>query len=435
MKRIIIYLFAVLLTASCDNFLDVQPKGVAIPNSVDEFDKLLNTFRVRFSDFEYSSPDIKVLDENKGEMTLEQVNAYVWNPVFTDEKSNTAYDGGYADINTANVIISGMKDVELHSGNQTLGNHVLGQAYAQRALTYFLLVNAFAPQYNEAKASEDKSIPLITQSDITQGSPLATVQQVYDTIVADLKKAELLVNENPKAYLNYRASLPAVHALMAKVYMQMNRYDDALTYAKMAYEGEDFLYDYNQSGPFPWQLEKHEEQIWARYGFAYYRDYVMSEEFMDMVDQDNDMRFKKFYVDKDRYWNPLGGWRPDYGLVTSNGISTGDIYLMYAECLARSGEASKTTCLEVLNKFRQNRYTDETYEIAGSTDLNDILEIILKERRLEKPGCLSTIFDRNRYYVEGRNIEAITRTFDGESYTLDGPFNYDIPLTVQPYVE
>ena len=102
---------------------------------------------------------------------------------------------------------------------------LLGEAYFMRAFYYFQLVRVFG------------GVPLvdfvIDSSDRWQ-QPRATVEQVYEHIIADLKQAESLLwnkSKYPATDLG-RATRGAAQAMLCKVYLYMKDYDNAYQWGK-----------------------------------------------------------------------------------------------------------------------------------------------------------------------------------------------------------
>ena len=91
----------------------------------------------------------------------------------------------------------------------------IGQAYYWRAYSYFYFVMAWG------------EVPMVVKDEINYNMPLATVPEIYELIVSDLKKAETMVPANytkePYARngVNIAVSQGAVKATLAYVYMAM----------------------------------------------------------------------------------------------------------------------------------------------------------------------------------------------------------------------
>lgn len=103
-----------------------------------------------------------------------------------------------------------------------------GEAYAIRALTYFNLVKTFARPYTDNPAGP--GVPIVLDFDINGTPARATVEQVYELILADLDQAYSLMK--PAASTTSRFSKYAARALAAEV--QLNK-GTAASY-KLAYD-------------------------------------------------------------------------------------------------------------------------------------------------------------------------------------------------------
>lgn len=103
---------------------------------------------------------------------------------------------------------------------------VKAQAYAIRALLYFKLVNIFAQPYT--LDSTGMGVPLVLHYDVTAEPGRSSVAAVYKQIVSDLQTA--LVSA-PDYVNSVFLSKYAIEALLARAYMYMGDYNDALNSA------------------------------------------------------------------------------------------------------------------------------------------------------------------------------------------------------------
>lgn len=106
-----------------------------------------------------------------------------------------------------------------------------GESYYLRALSYFYLVNEFAQPYSN-NPTQNPGLPLKLDNNPDRMSlpqSRATVSEVYDRIVSDLKDAikymTLPQGVSPKN--NNFASKEAAEALLARVYLYMENWEDA----------------------------------------------------------------------------------------------------------------------------------------------------------------------------------------------------------------
>lgn len=113
--------------------------------------------------------------------------------------------------------------------------YVLGQAYAVRAYSYFMLAQYFSRTY---KGHENEPcVPIYTTptSAGTKGQPRSTVQQVYDVINADIAKSVDYLNrsqntslEKDKSFITY----PVALGLQARIALTQEDWATAATAAE-----------------------------------------------------------------------------------------------------------------------------------------------------------------------------------------------------------
>lgn len=141
----------------------------------------------------------------------------------TDNLKNieTLWWVGYKIIYTANTVIETLEKTP-EADRLPATNQLLGEAYFLRGMVHFHLVNLFACQY--VLGRDNKGIPLRTSTNTSETSR-ASVGEVYDQIVKDLRKAADLMDAprhtdgkkiNP-AYATKNTAL----GLLSRVYLYM----------------------------------------------------------------------------------------------------------------------------------------------------------------------------------------------------------------------
>lgn len=102
-----------------------------------------------------------------------------------------------------------------------------------RAFYYFNLVNLWGEPYNYNKKA--LGVPLKTTSAMeAMELPRNTVEEVYNLILEDLNQAESAYEALPEGMQfrrDYRTSLPMVQLLKSRVFLYMENWKDAATYA------------------------------------------------------------------------------------------------------------------------------------------------------------------------------------------------------------
>ena len=106
----------------------------------------------------------------------------------------------YTWISNANYILSAE---ETMAGTEAEVNYVIGQAYAIRAYSYFMLAQSFARTYKGHES--EPCCPIYTEPTVagTEGKPRSTVQEVYDLIVGDINKAVELLNGTTRKHISH----------------------------------------------------------------------------------------------------------------------------------------------------------------------------------------------------------------------------------------
>lgn len=115
--------------------------------------------------------------------------------------------------------------------------YVLGQAYSIRAYSYWMLAQCFARTYKGHES--EPCVPLYTEptSADTKGQPRATVQQVYDQIVADITKGVDYLEKSQNTSLNKDKSYvtyPVALGIQARIALTMEDWNTAAKAAEAA---------------------------------------------------------------------------------------------------------------------------------------------------------------------------------------------------------
>ena len=138
----------------------------------------------------------------------------------------------YELINNANAILDHQTTA---SGDSTEIENIMGQAYAVRAFSYFMLIQSFQQTYIGHESSP--GVPVYTTATTSSSGykGRGTVQETYDRITADLTQALYLlkkcgISQEHISHLDYYAT----SLLQARVALVMNDRQTALTAANNA---------------------------------------------------------------------------------------------------------------------------------------------------------------------------------------------------------
>lgn len=160
------------------------------------------------------SDDLDFYDTNTD---IEQFNKHTILP------SNTFLSGlwntSYAEIYAINALIDGVNNSSAIKVEDR--NRLLGEAMFLRAFIHFYLVNMFG------------DIPYVTSTNYEANTVVSKVSQaqVWESITADLLKAENILPETYPSTQRVRVNKSVVKAMLARVYLYTQDYSNAESYA------------------------------------------------------------------------------------------------------------------------------------------------------------------------------------------------------------
>lgn len=449
MKRInILFISALVITVlGCDGILDVQEKGKVIPQTVSDYDEMLNDhnkFSLSSVNAFYLSDEIKIYADEVSRIPWGSelyVNGFLWKDHIYDDpnRNDRDWNNFYSQIYIYNTVLANIDEAE--GEDDILRKETKGEALAQRAYAYFMLVNLYGKHYDESTYETDLGVPLHTAPDINAQKTRASVKEIYELIEGDLlQAAELLPEETD---YSYHPSKAGAYGLLAKMYLFMGKWEEAKNYADMALQKNSFLYDYKNFdfipdapiyaglGGYPRQGINNKEYIWEKKAadpFVYNVAVYMSDEHKELYDQgDRRLYFRQIdsFVFGPNAHGPVLFTKEFY---YTDGITTPELYLIRAESNARLGRVSDA--IADLNTLREHRFNagEFTPYTTDKTEL-EALELVLKGRRLELFYHPVRLFDLKRLNKDPRFAKTITHTFDGDTYTIEpGDHNYVIAI-------
>jgi len=447
MKKLLSIMMAGLLFAGCDKYIDINEKGKVIPTTIDDFYDIMcdySYFIMSSSNAFMASDDIKVYKDEVNRMFFGAdmfTNGYLWKDfIFVNEQDNDQdWNFLYKTIYKSNVVLD--KIDKATGSNEVLRKKTKGEALAQRAYSYFMLVNLYSQHYNPATYEKDLGVPLYLVADINDAKPRATVKAVYDQIEKDLTDALPLLPPTPE--FNYHPSQAGVNGLLAKVYLYQGKYELAKQKAQAALDVYSFLYDLKDMDFIP-GLPKYlgvagapnraidnREGLWhkqAHNTFIYMIGVYMSDEHRALYNN-KDRRLYLTLIEEGMFGNNQHGlniWpKEKYFKI---GVYTPELYLIRAECNARLNQPG--LAIDDLNTLRAKRFLPADFVAIdrNQTDLQ-ALELVLKERRMELFAEGWRWFDLKRLNLDPRFRKDISRDWGGEIITLKpDDKNYVLPI-------
>lgn len=445
MMRLVICCMSILFFMGCDKeFLEAKPdKSLLIPSTLEDYEKIVYNEQI----MTLFGPGVSNLCSDDAYITDVVMNGdilaeheklvYVWDRnMFDNVRLGTDWAECYERIFYANVVLEGLGDLKPLEDQKTKWNNLYGSALFYRALGHYQLLNIFSPIYQKDNAAKDLGIPLRLTADINDRPARSSVKDSYERVINDLQESiKYLDKKVERASSPYRGSS---WALLARVYLSMSKFSEALKCADEVLKIESALIDYNtldlnSSKPIPTPMPTNLNpevlffsQTTGRWSYPSY-GYVNPD--LIALYNDNDLRKKVFFKKAD---NNLCQFVGSYNRTSFlfNGLTTAEMLLIKAECLLRIGNSVEAQ--QLLSHMQKNRYvTGSTPDLSLLTD-KELMKEILLERRRELVYRDIRWSDLKRLNLEPEHQVTIERVVNGKVYRLQpNSTSYVLPI---PYL-
>jgi len=390
---------------------------------------------------ETSSDDYFCLPERYAALDDWPKQAYIWKPY--DYRYPNDWAICYHPVYITNFCLDMSKSIERTPGNASDWDHVNGSAHFFRAYYFLKLAWTYALTYDEAKASSDKGIVLRLTSNYNDPSVRSSVAETYKQIIQDAQRSANLLPNLPMH--SYRPSKAAAYGLLARTYLSMRMYDSAYYYADQALTIKSDLINYNGDPDlgtltinYPFKRFNKETVFYSEMNTTATQSLILaSRARIDSVlmthYEPNDLRRTAYFTKSGNYYQFKGSYTQASRNFT--GITTPELLLIRAECLARNATNSPGNlqkALADLNNLLSKRYRTADFIPVTADTREGALDRILLERRKELLFRGLRWMDVKRLNKEGRNI-VLRRQLDGTIYTLEPNASYyalPIPIDI-----
>jgi len=419
-KTIIIVLSVLCLSSAvgCSDFLDEKSDSrLVTPETLEDnqalLDRISNLLGGNSISAEISSDDIYITDSDYNGISYEpDKRLYTWQPNLVSRSSGNDWESCFYRINICNTVLNNLQ--QYHIGNS--GN-VEGQALAIRASIYLEAAQIWCLPYNKNSAGSDLGLPLRLDPDVNQPSVRSSLSQTYDRILTDLHMAVSLLPDKQVSVT--RASKATALGLLARTYLYMGDYANALQYADQALSIDGELLDFNSlnsSDSYP--IKEMNVEVLLPTTIAYSpilsgNNAKITQSFYNSYDN-NDLRKSIFFRTNSAGFILFKG---NYSGTSqrSSVLAKDELYLSAAESAAQLNKLDKA--MERLNGLLVKRWKSGTFTNFTASDKATALELIRKERRKELLLRGLRWADLKCYNRDGANI-SLSRTVAGQTYTL-----------------
>jgi starch-binding outer membrane protein, SusD/RagB family len=383
-----------LLTGSCEKYLDLEPQqsldeNVALSSDASVKTVMIGAYAVMRHWSIYggcilrNSELLGAADEIAWQGTYNAPREIYNHQIIAANGDITSqWIESYNCINICNNVLSALEVL-----NEEDRDNIEGQALFLRSMVYFDLVRFYAKPYEAGSANSQLGVPLVLTPThgVTEANNVSrnTVDQVYSQVIKDLTSAVAKLPDENGVY----ATSGAASALLARVYLQRGEfalargaasaviqsgnYELTETYAD-AFNNEEYTSEDIFATKFTAQDGINQmTEFWSttEYG-GRDGDIEILDGHFDLYDPD-DERLALFWEGNDAMRS--GKWNTQYGLV--NLFRLAEMYLIRAECNQRLGTAVGATALKDYNTIHQRAGLPAKQAVT--------LADILLERRLE----------------------------------------------------
>lgn len=314
---------------------------------------------------------------------------------------------------------------DVMQGEEADKKYVLGQAYAIRAYSYFMLAQSFARTYKGHES--DPCCPIYTEGTVagTDGKPRATVAEVYDQITADIETAVAMLKDTKRKHISH-INYAVACGFQARIALVMEDWATAQSAAIEAIKNsgcsiqavKDFAgVNSTTAKNVMWGAKIQADQSGLYAGFFTHMDASAGKYGNTARKQINKELYDKMSGTDDRlaWWNPndpvnenngyqqekfkfsnIQTWEGDYIWMRVE-----EMYLTVAEAACRLGD--ETTSLNHLNALMKKRDASYSCNKTGtalgkltSDETGSLLEEIITQRRIELWGEFGRIYDIRR---------------------------------------
>ncbi|WP_127127908.1 RagB/SusD family nutrient uptake outer membrane protein [Pseudoflavitalea rhizosphaerae] len=434
--RYIILLAIIASIANCkkSSFLDAKPEDrLIIPETLQDMDLILDNDRVMNGlSTDGLMPifgEIACDDHYTPQRWLDNfdalsVNLYSWNDnIYSAPSQYYGYSYAYRAIFYANTVLESIEKIKKDISNEIEYNRIKGSGLFHRAHAFLQLAQVFAPPYDQQTSSSSLGLPLRLTSDINENLKRSTLKETYDKIIDDLQSSIELLPDHPA--FKTRPSKAAAYGLLARTFLFMNDYNNALSNANKSLGVYNELLDYNYidsatRNPFA----RFNNEVIFSCNFSVLDNLLLlrSRTVVDTALQQSynvhDLRkglfFRKEAANGPKAYSFRGSY--DGSADPFCGVATDEMYLISAECNARLNNTEKA--MDDLNTLMAKRWRKtENFVPFTATSSQEALDKVLIERRKELLYRGIRWSDLRRLNLEGANI-SIKRIVNGSEIIL-----------------
>lgn len=385
--RILLGCVCTLCTISCGKYLEEKADySVSVAETLNDLRALLDNEgdlnRNLPGLLEAGTDDYYITAGQYGTVPPYLQEVYIWS-ADVNATDLASWNTPYKAIMMANVVLNALDRVP--NTNPQLYQEMYGEAHFIRGYQLFLLAQIFCQPFNSLTAKQELGLPLKYEADLAEKIKRSNLNDTYQQIIDDLKKAA--DNLDNKSKFLSRPSKAAAYMALARTYLAMGDYPSAESFTDKALKITSDLLDYKTvatGSPQPFNARNPELVYYAETGQSYqliYPDYSFISNDLYAIYDAQDLRKTLFFSVSSSNQVSFKGYYANSSVCYFGGFATPELYLTKAECLARRGEMEQAA--DFLDQMLSNRWKDKSYRIQLENNKENLLAFILDERRKE----------------------------------------------------
>ena len=165
-------------------------------------------------------------------------NIWQWDIRPTNSEITSVYGSLYKVIGRCNFYLDKVDELRSNLTDDediTYLDYYTGEVYCARANAYAELIKCFCEAYDES-AGNQLGVALDSTFFGKKPQRRSTLKDSYEFVIRDLKKSEELLADIPESYTYPYVNQSAAQAILARVYLYMNKGDEAIEYATKVIE-------------------------------------------------------------------------------------------------------------------------------------------------------------------------------------------------------
>lgn len=239
---------------------------------------------------------------------------YKWEITSTTPEIETIYRALYRVIAQTNFYLEYKDNVKVNNETEQLNfENMTGEIYLARALAYAELIRIYCDAYDPGAADEQLGVSIaLSYKDRNQKILRSSLKGSYEHVLSDIAMAEQLIIDDraDAAYF----TVAAVHMLKARVFLMMNRWEEAMESATKVIDNPNYelasginfynMFRYDIGNEIIWKLSMSNTDRGGALGYAfinfngsvYLPDYVPARWIIDLYNEydDKDVRGKVY---------------------------------------------------------------------------------------------------------------------------------------------